>query len=313
MKKISILIPCFNEEGSLPSLYEALSQLTQQLSNYTWEILFVNDGSKDNTLSILQEYHEKDPQVSYLDLSRNFGKENAMMAGFDYVTGDCMIIMDADLQHPPNLIIEMLKYWEEGYDDVYAKRIHRGKESWLRKHMSLLFHNLLGKMSNIEIPQNVGDFRLLDRSCISALCELREVERYTKGLFAYIGFRKKEILFTQNDRIYGETNWSFRKLFGLAVNGITSFSTVPLKLSTYMGVIVSVVSFIYLIFVLLKTILYGEPIQGYPTTVILILFLGGIQLLTIGIIGEYLGRIFIEAKKRPPYIVREYNKERKRK
>lgn len=310
MKKVSILIPCYNEEKSLPLLYEELNKLMDQQQNYDWEILLVNDGSKDKTIDVILELRKQDARISYLDLSRNFGKENAMMAGFDYVTGDCMVIMDADLQHPPSLIPEMLKHWEDGYDDIYAKRNHRGKENWLRKRLSLLFYNIMGRLSRIEIPQNVGDFRLLDRSCITALRELREVERYTKGLFAYIGFRKKEILFNQEDRIHGETTWNFKSLMGLAINGITSFSTAPLKVSTYVGMVVSLISFAYLIFVLIKTILYGDPIQGYPTIVILILFLGGIQLLSIGIIGEYLGRIFIESKKRPPYIVREYNNEK---
>ena len=278
-----------------------------QQSSYEWEVLFVNDGSKDNTIELIIDLRKKDNRISYLDLSRNFGKENAMMAGFDYVTGDCMVIMDADLQHPPSLIPEMLKHWEDGYDDIYAKRIHRGKENWMRKRLSLLFYNIMGRLSRIEIPQNVGDFRLLDRSCISALQELREVERYTKGLFAYIGFKKKEILFNQDDRALGETSWNYKSLMGLAINGITSFSTAPLKVSTYIGLIVSLISFIYLFFVFIKTILYGDPIQGYPTIVSLILFLGGIQLLSIGIIGEYLGRIFIESKRRTPYIVREYN------
>lgn len=310
MKKVSILIPCYNEEESLPVLYDELKTLMDNLSNYDWELLFVNDGSKDNTINVIQALRRQDWRVCYVDLSRNFGKENAMLAGFDYVTGDCMVILDADLQHPPSLIPEMLKYWEEGYDDVYAKRNHRGEEGWLRKQMSLLFYRILSRLSRIEIPQNVGDFRLLDYSCIVALRELRETERYTKGLYAYIGFKKKEIPYKQEDRVYGKTSWNFKRLFGLAINGITSFSTVPLKLSVYLGVIIALISFTYLMFVLFKTIFYGEPVQGYSTIVTLILFLGGLQLLSIGIIGEYLGRIFIESKRRPPYIVREYNDEK---
>lgn len=308
-KKISILVPCYNEESSLPLFYEELSRIMEntELSAYEWEILLINDGSKDDTLNIMRHMREHDNRVSYVDLSRNFGKEKAMMAGFDYVTGDCMIIMDADLQDPPSLIPEMVHWWEQGYDDVYAKRKSRGEESWLRKQFSLLFYNLLQKMTKIEILKNVGDFRLLDRNCINALKRLRESERYTKGMFCWIGFKKKEILFDRGDRVAGKSAWNFWSLFSLAIEGITSFTTSPLRISSIFGFTISIVAFIYMIFIILKTMLFGEPVQGFPTIVTLILFLGGIQLISIGILGEYISRIFNESKQRPIYIVREHN------
>lgn len=248
-------------------------------------------------------------KVSYVDLSRNFGKEAAMLAGFDYATGDCMVIMDADLQHPPHLIPEMLQHWEDGYDDVYAKRTTRGKESWLRKNLSLLYYKLLQKTTRVEILQNVGDFRLLDRKCIDTLKQLRESERYTKGMFCWIGFNKKEIEFEQGDRVAGETSWNYLSLFNLAIEGITSFTIAPLRLSTMMGIIVSIIAFIYMCVIITKTIIWGEDVQGFPTLMVVILFLGGVQLLSLGIIGEYLGRIFHETKNRPVYVVKEYKGE----
>lgn len=309
-KKISVLVPCYNEEESLPLLYAELTKIMDGLPQYECEILLVNDGSRDNTLHVMTDLREKDPRVCYIDLSRNFGKEKAMLAGFDYVTGDCMIIMDADLQDPPGLIAEMLGYWEEGYDDVYAKRNHRGKESWLRKQLSLMFYGTLRRMTRIDILPNVGDFRLLDKSCIVNLRKLRETERYTKGHFAWIGFRKKEILFERGDRVAGKTSWNFFSLLNLGIEAITSFTTVPLRLSTIMGFVISLVSFIYMFYFLIKTLLFGDPVPGFTTLIVVILFLGGVQLFSIGIIGEYLGRVFNETKNRPTYIVRNYNGEK---
>lgn len=310
MKKVSILVPCYNEEASLPLLYPELKKLMDSQINYEWEVLFVNDGSRDNTLTIIKELRNQDKRICYVDLSRNFGKENAMLAGFDYATGDCMVIMDADLQDPPSLIPEMLRYWEEGYDDVYAKRNNRGKESWLRKQFSLLFYAILQKSTRFEVLKNVGDFRLLDRYCIEALKKLRETERYTKGMFCWIGFKKKEIIFNRGDRAAGKSNWNFFSLFNLAIEGITSFTTTPLRFSTVLGFIISLFAFILMIFYLVKTIIWGDVIQGFPTLITVILFLGGIQLFSIGILGEYLGRIFNESKNRPVYLVREYNEEK---
>ena len=242
-----------------------------------------------------------------MDLSRNYGKESAMLAGFDYVTGDCMVIMDADLQHPPHIIKEMLAKWEDGYDDVYAKRRTRGKEPWLRKQLSLLFYKLLNKTTRVEMLNNVGDFRLLDRKCINALKQMREVERYTKGLYCWIGYRKAYVEFEQGDRIAGESSWNFWGLFRLALDGIVSFSSFPLRISTILGGCISLVAFIYALYIIIKTMIYGDPVAGFPTLICVILFLGGIQLLCIGIIGEYLARMFNETKNRPVYLVREYN------
>lgn len=307
MKKITLLIPCYNEEESLPLLYPELKKLMEANELYDWEIMFVNDGSKDNTLEILAKLRATDSRVNYIDLSRNFGKEVAMLAGFDYASGDCMIIMDADLQHPPTLIPEMIKWWELGYDDVYAKRQSRGKESWLRKRLSLQFYKILQSSSRFDVLQNVGDFRLLDRKCINALKKMRESERYTKGMYCWIGFKKKEIEFQQGNRIAGVSSWNYRQLFSLAIDGITSFTNVPLRLSTILGCVVSMLAFIYMVWVLIKATIWGDPVQGYPTLVTLILFLGGVQLFSLGIIGEYIGRIYNESKGRPNYLVREFN------
>ncbi len=310
MKKITLLIPAYNEELSLPSLYKELVGLMDNQPNYEWEVLFVNDGSRDKTLECIKELRVSDKRINYVDLSRNFGKERAMLAGFDYATGDATVIMDADLQDPPSLIPEMIKYWEEGYDDVYALRKDRGKESWLRKKLSLAFYDILQRSTRIEVLPNVGDFRLLDRSCIEALKKLRESERYTKGMFCWIGFRKKEIKFDRGNRTAGNSSWNFFSLFGLAIEGITSFTTVPLRFATIMGVIVSLTSFIYIMYIILKVFLWGEPVQGYPSMMCVILFLGGVQLLSLGIIGEYLSRVFSESKNRPTYIARDYNGEK---
>lgn len=307
MKKISILIPCYNEEKTLPLLYPELVKLMEGMPAYEWEIMFVNDGSTDGTLQILQQLRQQDKRVNYVDLSRNFGKEVAMLAGFDYVTGDCMVIVDADLQDPPALIPEMLKYWEEGYEDVYARRRTRGKESWLRKWLSIKFYKLLQRTSRFDVLQNVGDFRLLDRRCINALKRMRESERYTKGMFCWIGFNKKEVEFDRGDRVAGSSSWGYKQLFSLAIDGITSFTSAPLRISTFVGFVVSMLAFIYMIYVFVKALIWGDPVQGYPSMVILILFLGGIQLLSLGIIGEYIGRIYNETKNRPDYIVREFN------
>lgn len=305
-KKVTLIIPCYNEQDNLLGLHDALKPIINDSLAYDWEILFINDGSKDDTLEVIKKLRTIDKRVCYIDLSRNFGKERAMLAGFDYATGDCAIILDADLQDPPSLIPEMLKLWEDGYQDVYARRKDRGKESWLRKKLSLAYYNLLQKTTRIDILKNVGDFRLLDRKCLIALQKLRESERYTKGMFCWIGYKKKELEFQRGNRVSGTSSFNLLKLFELAIEGITSFTTVPLRLSTIMGFIISIITMLYLLYFLFKTLIFGDPVQGFPTLVIIILFLGGIQLLSLGIIGEYLGRIFNETKKRPVYLVNEY-------
>lgn len=311
MKKlISILIPCYNEALSLPILIPKLEEIANNLKQYDWEFLCVNDGSKDNTLEVLRELRQIYNRVNYIDLSRNYGKENAMLAGFDYVKGDCMVIMDADLQHPPHVILQMLEKWEEGYDDVYASRLTRGKESWLRKKLSLLYYRILQRSTRLEVLPNVGDFRLLDRRCINALKQMRENNRYTKGMYCYIGFKKTYVTFETEDRIAGESSMNYKTLINLAIEGILSYTTVPLRIATVIGVLTSLFAFIYMLVVFIKTLLYGDPVQGYPTMMIVILFLGGIQLLALGILGEYIGRIFTETKNRPVYFVRTYNDEK---
>lgn len=307
MKKISILVPCYNEEKSIPLLYPELKKIMDGQPSYDWEVLFVNDGSKDNTLSQIKSLREDDKRINFVNLSRNFGKENAMLAGFDYVTGDCMIILDADLQDPPSLIPQMLEYWEQGYQDVYAKRSNRGKESWLRKKLSLLFYKILDHSTRFDVLQNVGDFRLLDRQCINALRKLRESERYTKGMFCWIGFKKKEITFDRGDRVAGDSNWNFWSLFNLAIEGITSFTTAPLRFATVLGAFVALIAFCFMLFYGVKTIAFGEQVRGFTTLIVVILFMGGVQLMTIGVLGEYIGRIFNETKKRPTYLASEYN------
>lgn len=307
MKKISILVPCYNEGQTLPLLYPELKSLMDNHPSYVWEVLFVNDGSKDNTLDIIKSLRAADLRINYVNLTRNFGKENAMLAGFDYVSGDCMIIMDADLQDPPSLIPEMLAYWEQGYEDVYAKRANRGEESWLRKKLSLLFYKILDHSTRFDILQNVGDFRLLDRCCINALKRLRESERYTKGMFCWIGYKKKEIVFDRQNRVAGHSNWSFWSLLNLAIEGITSFTTAPLRLATVFGFFVAFFAFCLMLYYGVKTIVFGDEARGFTTLIVIILFMGGIQLLTIGILGEYVGRIFNETKKRPVYLADTYN------
>ena len=310
MKKISILIPCYNEEQSLPLLYDALNKMASANMAYEWEFLFVNDGRRDNTLSILEQLRAKDPRCCYIDLSRNYGKEVAMLAGFDYVTGDAVVIIDADLQDPPSLIPLMIEKWEDGYDDVYARRIDRGKESWLRKRLSLAYYRILTKSSRVDVLPNVGDFRLLDCQCIEALRTLREQGRYTKGMFCYIGFRKTEITFDRHDRTIGDSKMSYRELFRLAMEGLMSYTTAPLRFASIIGSLVSLIAFIYGLWILTKTLIWGDSVAGFPTLIIVILFLGGVQLLSLGIIGEYLGRVYNETKNRPVYFARTYNGEK---
>ena len=306
MKTVTILIPCYNEEASLPSMRAALTSLMEEFTQYQWEVLFINDGSKDHTLDVIKDIHRQDSRFGYVSLSRNFGKEAAMLAGFDYAKGDCTVIMDADLQHPPTVIPQMLQEWEAGYEDVYAKRTDRGKEPWLRKVLTMLYYRMLQKVSNIDILQNVGDFRLLDRKCIEALRQLRETQRYTKGMYCWIGFRKKEILFEQADRLEGKTSFNFWRLLKLSIEGVTSYTTSPLRISTVLGLLCSLLAFCYMVYILFCTLVFGEPVRGYPTMMVVILFLGGAQLLSLGIIGEYLGRIFHESKNRPVYLVAEH-------
>lgn len=311
MKNITILLPAYNEEASFGRLEDCMNRVLADNAGYEWKFLMVNDGSSDNTLQQMIRLHNKDPKHwDYLDLSRNYGKEVAMMAGFDYADSDAIIIMDSDMQHPVDVIPEMLRWWEEGYDDVYAQR--RGsKESWFKRKTSQMYYKLLQKMTRVPIQKDTGDFRLLDRSCVEALRQMRETERNTKGMYSWIGFRKKGITYQQLMREEGTSKWSVGQLVNLALNGIMSYTTAPLRLVSFLGLIVSFVAFMYLIYIIVVTNVYGEPVAGYPTIMVTILFLGGIQLIGLGIIGEYLGKVFNEVKGRPGYFINSYNGERK--
>jgi glycosyltransferase involved in cell wall biosynthesis len=273
-------------------------------------MLFVNDGSKDKTLQLIVDLQKRDPRVAFLDLSRNYGKEIAMAAGIDYIKGDALVIIDADLQDPPELIFEMLEGIETGYDDVYAKRISRKGETFFKKFTSKMYYQWLKRISDIPVQEDTGDYRMFSRKAIDGLRELKESERNMKGLFSYIGFKKKPILYERDPRIGGQTKWNYFKLTGLAVKGLTSFSITPLRIVSVMGFIVSLCAFIYLIVVLVKSAVWDDPVSGYPSLMSVILFLGGIQLLALGVIGEYIGIIYSETKKRPIYYVNEYRSEK---
>ena len=310
MKKISIIIPAYNEQESLPMLYERLNKLMSEVPNYEFEVLFVNDGSKDKTIEIIKELREKDKRICYVDFARNFGKEIAMLAGLDYCKGDAVIFMDADLQDPPELIPELIKYWEEGYDDVYARRRSRKGETWLKKFTSKMYYEVLQSLTRVEIQKDTGDFRLLDRRCVNALKKLRENGRNSKSMFSWIGYKKKEVLYDRDPRIAGTTKWNYKKLVDLAIDGITSFTTSPLRISTYIAIPTFILLFGYFVYVVAKSIAIKEAIQAYQAIILLILFFSGVQIMLFGIVGEYLGRIFNETKNRPLYLVNEYNGER---
>ena len=307
MKTITLLIPAYNEEVVLDALFERLDALAKTEKKYIFEFLFVNDGSRDSTLDIIKKQAEKDNRVSYINLSRNFGKEIAMIAGIDHVQGDAMVVIDADLQDPPELISEMIKFWEEGYDDVYARRKSREGETWLKKKTSTAYYQVLQSSTNIPIQVDTGDFRLLSRRCIDALRQFRESQRNTKAMFSWIGYKKKEIFYDRDPRLAGETKWNYQKLINLAIDGITSFTTAPLRIATMTGLVISVSAFIYIAYLLIRPLFGVSTGAGYSSTLAIILFLGGAQMLFLGIIGEYIGRIFNETKNRPLYLIEEYH------
>lgn len=311
-KKISLLIPAYNEQEVLHYLYERLNKLAGETPGYSFEFLFVNDGSRDRTLEIIKSYADKDSRVAYINLSRNFGKEIAMIAGLDHVTGDATVIIDADLQDPPELIPKMIAFWEQGYDDVYARRRSRAGESWIKKITSESYYKILQKSTTIPIQQDTGDFRLLSHRCVEALRQFRETQRNAKGMFSWIGYKKKEILYDRDPRAAGETKWNYIKLINLAIDGITSFTTAPLRISSVLGMMVSSAAFIYILYLVIRTLLFGTDLAGYPSMMAVILFLGGVQLLSLGVMGEYIGRIFNETKSRPLYLVEEYHESAKK-
>ena len=307
VEKLTILIPVYNEQECLEMLYQRLVNVADKLEEVETEFLFVNDGSRDDSLQIIKRLQRSDKRVALLDLSRNFGKEVAMTAGIDYATGDALVIIDADLQDPPELIGEMLKGIEDGYDDVYAKRSNRKGETWMKKSTSKLYYRMLKKISDIPVQEETGDYRMFSKRAIDALRRLKENERNMKGLFSFIGFKKKPIYYERDPRIAGKTKWNYWKLVNLAAQGFMSTSKVPLRLISIMGIFVSLIAFLYLIFVVVRAAIWGDPVSGYPSMVSIILFLGGGQMLALGIIGEYLGIVFSETKKRPIYYVNEYS------
>lgn len=288
-------------------LYKRLADVAKKNNKYRFEFLFVNDGSRDKSLEIIKDMKKSDNRVAYIDLSRNYGKEVAMIAGLDHVDSDATIVIDADLQDPPELITEMIRHWEDGYDDVYARRTERAGESWLRRKTSSVFYRVLQHSTEIPIQRDAGDFRLLDKKCVMAIRQFRERERYTKGIFSWIGYRKKEITYVRQPRVSGKSKWSYLKLVNLAINGIISFTTAPLRASTIIGLVVSLIAFIYILFLVIRTMLFGVDVAGYPSIMAVVLFLGGVQLISLGIIGEYISRIYNETKQRPLYLVDEYH------
>jgi len=299
---LSVVVPVFDEEAVLPEFHRRLASVLERIDADA-EIIYVNDGSRDPTRALLTELHGSDPRVAVIDFTRNFGKEVAMSAGLDAAAGDAVVVIDADLQDPPELIPEMVAAWQNGFDIVLMRRRTRAQESWLRKLTASLFYRAMGGLGNNGIPADVGDFRLLSGRATAAMRRLPERARFMKGLFTWIGFPTTEIAYDRDGRFAGQSKWSYWRLWNFALEGITSFSVVPLKLASYVGLATAFVAFIYALKVIVATLLYGDPVAGYPTLVVLVLFLGGLQLMALGLIGEYLARMFIEVKQRPLYLV----------
>ena len=299
---LSVVVPVFNEQDVLTEFHRRLSAVLDGLA-LDAEVVYVNDGSADASMALLAALHERDPRVAVIDLSRNFGKEAAMSAGLDVADGDAVVLIDADLQDPPELIEQMLQTWREGYDVVLMRRRVRANESWLKKATSHAFYRVISRMGTIPIPEDVGDFRLLSRRAVAALRRLPERSRFMKGLFAWIGYPTRELLYDRDGRFAGDSKFNYWRLWNFALEGITSFSAAPLKSASYFGMAIALVAFAYGLFIMLKTLLYGDPVQGFPTLVTVVLFLGGLQLVALGVIGEYLARMFVEVKQRPLYLV----------
>jgi glycosyltransferase involved in cell wall biosynthesis len=299
---LTVVVPVYNEQDVLPEFHRRLGAVLDTLGVDS-EIVYVNDGSADASMAHMTALHEHDPRVVVVDLSRNFGKEAAMSAGLDYADGDAVVVIDADLQDPPELIPRMIDEWRAGHDVVLMRRRTRARESWLKKATARSFYRAMGRLGTIEIPEDVGDFRLLSRRAVAALRRLPERSRFMKGLFAWIGFPTRELTYNRDGRFAGETKWNYWRLWNFALEGITSFSAVPLKVASYIGLATSLAAFVYAAYVVVKTLIFGDPVPGYPTLVTLVLFLGGLQLLALGVIGEYLARMFVEVKQRPLYLV----------
>jgi glycosyltransferase involved in cell wall biosynthesis len=301
----SVIVPAYNEEDGIAEFHSRLSDVMNGVG--AWEVVYVNDGSRDRTGSFIEAIRQTDPHVALVNLSRNFGKEIATTAGLDHARGDAIILIDADLQDPPELIPKLIACWREGYDMIYAQREIREGETWLKRTTARLFYRIMQNVGGVQLPRNTGDFRLMSRRVVDALLQLREQHRFMKGLFAWVGFPTKAVLYNRAARHAGETKWNYPKLWGLAMEGFTSFTVMPLKVATYLGLIVAIFAVIFGAQVVVKTILFGNSVAGYPSLMTVMLFLGGVQLITLGVIGEYLGRIFNETKGRPLYLVERYS------
>jgi glycosyltransferase involved in cell wall biosynthesis len=300
-----VVVPAFNEEQALPEFHRRLCAVLDAL-DLDAEVVFVNDGSTDSTARVLERLRAGDARLAIVDLSRNFGKEIALTAGLDHARGDAVVVIDADLQEPPELIPQLVAAWREGYDVVYARRSERAGDSTLRKAAAHLFYRLIGAVSRVEIPADTGDYRLMSRRAVHALCQLREQHRYMKGLFAWIGFPQKAVTYQREPRFAGRTKFSYWKLWNFAIEGLTSFTIAPLKVSTYLGLAVALFAFAYGLRIIYKTLVHGDPVAGYPSMMVTMLFLGGVQLVALGVLGEYVGRTFDETKRRPLYFLNEY-------
>jgi glycosyltransferase involved in cell wall biosynthesis len=301
---VSIVIPVLNEAANLPALMERLSRVIAN-TDVRWEVVFVDDGSADETLDILKRLNQQDSRIKAISLSRNFGKEIALAAGLRYVTGDAAILMDADLQHPPELVAKFIEKWRAGYQIVYGVRAGRETDSFLRRILSHLFYKIFNAVAKTDIPEGAGDFRLLDRRAIDAMNALDESSRFNKGLFAWIGFKSTGVPFTTEERAHGASRWNFRSLLRFALDGLTSFSTLPLRVWSLVGLTISFIAFVYALIVLVRTLVLGTDVPGFPSLIISVMFFAGVQLITLGVIGEYLGRVYEEVKARPLFIVAE--------
>ena len=307
MKKVSIIVPCYNEEESIPLFYKEIKKVFSKI-NYKLELIFVNDGSKDKTLELIRNLSKKDKEANYISLSRNFGKEAAMWAGLKHSTGDYITVMDCDLQDPPALIPEMLRLIEEeDYDVVGTRRVTRKGEPPIRSFFARMFYKIINKMSKVEMVDGARDYRMMTRQVVDNLLTLKEYNRYSKGLFSFVGFKTKWLEYENIERVAGETKWNFWKLFLYAIEGIVAFTTAPLTMAATFGILFCLVAFIMIIVIIVKTLVYGDPTSGWPSLACIIFMTNGIELLCIGVIGEYLSKTYLEVKKRPIYIVKESN------
>ncbi len=305
MPSIDIIVPVFNEQDVIP-LFEKRIKDVMQSCDIKWRVIFIDDGSKDDSLAVMKSIHESNNQFGYLSLSRNFGKEYAVTAGLDHASADAAVVIDVDLQDPPELIPDMIAEWHAGFDVIFATRKARHGESMAKKATANLFYRIINSMSKIDIPKDTGDYRLMSRRAYQAVNKLRERNRFMKGLFAWVGYKQKQLYFEREPRAAGTTKWNYSKLWRFALDGITSFSYMPLRFATWIGMTVAILAFFYGVIIITKTIIMGNDVPGYPSLMVVILFLGGIQLTALGIIGEYLGRMFNESKQRPLYLIDEY-------